>query len=443
MRTIGSRLVALLLAAAAVGCGGGGESSSAAETSPTAALAALNSTPVLADPSAPPVAAPSEPTAATGSEPPVAAPSEPVPTNTAPPPDGSHVLLDLPVSGKDPAQIQYAALPSLGGTHAVISPTDPTKTFQLHSYLAHHDGVFWAMWSHGVPGTVWGEDEPGQEIQYSTSPDGVNWTPARSLSGAPLEGYAFIARGFWVRNGELLALGANFKGKGAFGVNKELKLQAFGWDPAAQEWRPRGTLYENAINNFAPQRMASGEWLMSRRDARFNVYMLVGGEPALSDWLSIPVIQRMEVPGFVPDEPIWWEQDDQSLVSLYRDNMESGRIFWSTSKDSARTWTTPVKTNFPNATSKLFALKTSSGCRVLILNGNPAVGRRDLHLATSKDGLVFRQLYKLSIPPPDISVQYPHAIEHGNALYITYSRAKTAIEVLRIPLTTGALAQCR
>jgi hypothetical protein len=394
MRLIRSRLAALLLVAATAGCGGGGDSSSAA----------------------------------------------PVASQT--PPDASHILMDLPGSGKDPAQIQYLTLPSLTGTHAVISPSDPTLTFQLHSYLAHHDGVFWAMWSHGVPGTGTVEDEPGQQIRYATSPDGVNWSPARSLSGAPLAGYAFIARGFWVRNGELLALAANFKGKGAFGVNKELQLQAFAWDRTAQEWRPRGTLFKDAINNFAPQRLASGEWLMSRRDARFNVYMLLGGEPAISDWLSVPVIKRLDVPGFVPDEPIWWEQADRSLVSLYRDNTESGRIFLSTSKDSARTWTTPVRTNFPNATSKMFSLKTSTGCRILILNGNPAVDRRDLHLATSRDGLVFRQLYKLSIPPPDFSVQYPHAIEHEKTLYITYSRAKAAIEVLRIPLT-GDLAQCQ
>jgi hypothetical protein len=307
----------------------------------------------------------------------------------------------------------------------------------------HHDGVFWAMWSHGVPGTVWSEDEPGQEIRYATSPDGVNWSPSRSLSGAPLEGYAFIARGFWVRDGELLALAANFKGKGAFGVDKELQLQAFAWDRTAQEWRFRDTLYQNAINNFAPERLSTGDWLMSRRDARFNVYMLRGGQPAISDWLSIPVIKRLDVPGFVPDEPIWWEQDDLSLVSLYRDNATSTRIYLSTSGDSGSTWTTPVKTNFPNAPSKLFSLKTSTGCRMLISNANPPLGRRELHLATSKDGRVFRQLYKLSIPPPITSFQYPHAIEHENALYIAFSRAKTSIEVLRIPLTTGPLAQCR
>ena len=36
-----------------------------------------------------------------------------------------------------------------------------------------------------------------------------------------------------VREGELLALVAHFKGKGAFGADKELQLLAFAWDKAA------------------------------------------------------------------------------------------------------------------------------------------------------------------------------------------------------------------
>jgi hypothetical protein len=404
MRMIGTILTAVFVVAASAGCGGASESASAAATAPA-----------VPSVTAPPV------------------------TDASPPPDGSRVLLDLPASGKDPARIQYDALPTLSGTPTLLSP--PDGTFQLHSYLTHHDGAFWAMWSNGAPGIA-SEDEPGQQVLYSTSVDGVNWKPARTLSGTPREGYAFIARGFWVRNGELLALAANFKGQGAFGVNKELQLQAFGWDQSAQEWRMRGTVYQDAINNFPPERLASGQWLMTRRDSRYSVYMLIGGEPGIGDWVSVPVVKRLEIPGFLPDEPIWWAQDDGSLVSLYRDNSESNRIFFSNSGDSARTWTTPVKTNFPNATSKLFALKTSTGCRILILNANPSVGRRDLHLATSKDGLVFRQLYTLPVTATNSTVQYPHAIEYEKALYITYSRSKASIELLRISLT-DELAQCR
>src|SRR6185503_6103858 len=159
------------------------------------------------------------------------------------------------------------------------------------------------------------------------------------------------------------ALAANFKGKGAFGVNKELQLQAFAWDPATRAWRFRAVLFHDAINNFAPQRTPSGQWMMTRRDTRYNVYMLRGGEPDLANWVSTLVMKRLDAfPGFIPDEPIWYPQDDSSLVSLYRDNNSTGRIFISTSPGEAQPWTMPIKTNFPNATSKIYSLKTTSWC---------------------------------------------------------------------------------
>jgi hypothetical protein len=59
---------------------------------------------------------------------------------------------------------------------------------------------------------------------------------------------------------------------------------------------------DDAINNFEPLMLASGQWLMTRRDARFNVYMLAGGVKAIDDWQSFPVVKRLEVPKFSPDE---------------------------------------------------------------------------------------------------------------------------------------------
>jgi predicted neuraminidase len=157
-----------------------------------------------------------------------------------------------------------------------------------------------------------------------------------------------------------------------------------------------------------------------------------------------------EVPGFRPDEPIFWSLPDKTLFALYRDNSGLRRLFHSTSTDQGQTWNTPVPTNFPNATSKLFSLQTSRGYRVLISNANPQIGRRELHLTISEDGRSFSRMALLSIPsPPTVdsvsriwhkfrtgvaSLQYPHAIEHHQHLLIAFSRNKKQIELLRIPL---------
>ncbi len=370
-------------------------------------------------------------------------------------------VLDLPGSGTDPEKIDYQALPTLHGTHAVVHPASIGPygesfegsvdihhfRLQLHNYLAHHDGKFWCLWSDG-PRV---EDEPTQELKFSTSLDGMTWTPAKSVTGKPEAPYAYIARGLWVRDGELLALAAHYKGKGAFGTDKELKLAAFAWNDEAEKWEFRETVHDNAINNFPPQRLASGDWIMTRRDARFNVSVLIGGKKSLSDWQSFPVVGIGEVKGFRPDEPIFWPLEDGALFGLYRDNSGSRRLFHSVSQDGGKTWGVPEMTNFPNATSKLFSLKTSRGYRVLILNANPKIGRRELHLAVSKDGQRFTRLARLDIPSSPAltenlahrqkkfeegiaSLQYPHAIEHEGALYIALSRLKVQTEVFRVSL---------
>ena len=165
----------------------------------------------------------------------------------------------LSLPGASEKQIDYSALPVLKGEHAVVAAPTPDWKFQLHNYLVHFDGKYWCMWSHGP--VV--EDVPTQHIRYATSDDGLKWSEAKVLVGPPAEGYAYIARGLWIRDGELLALAAHYKGKGAFGVDKELKLQVFGWDAKSDTWKPRGAAFDNAINNFAPQKLPDGQFMLA------------------------------------------------------------------------------------------------------------------------------------------------------------------------------------
>jgi hypothetical protein len=371
-------------------------------------------------------------------------------------------ILRLPGSGSDPSAIDYARLPALAGKLAVVNPVSlgpdagpPDKVdmhdlrLNLHNYLIHHQGRFWCIWSDGPKV----EDWPTQEVKYSTSEDGLNWSPAKSVTGTPEDPAAFIARGIWLRDGELLALAARYRGKGAFGPQdqKQLELVAYRFDSTKGTWELKGRLYENAINNFPPQKLPSGDWILTRRDSRFNVSMLIGGRRSLDDWQSFPVVRTGEVRGFRPDEPIFWPIADGTLYALFRDNGGSGRLYHSLSRDEGRSWDTPKLTNFPNASSKLYSLKTSRGYRVLVLNAHPKIGRRELHLAASRDGETFTHLARLEIPsPPSLpkevsriakkfnsgiaSLQYPHVIEHEGRLLIALSRGKVQIEVFHVQL---------
>jgi hypothetical protein len=364
---------------------------------------------------------------------PVAQPPRPNPLKN---PD-SPILLDLPTSGTDPDKIDYDKLPRVKGTLVVISPKDPDWKFQLHNYLVRHEGLFWCMWSHGPA-----EDDPTQHIRYATSKDGMTWSKSKVLAGPPKEGYAYIARGFWPRDGELLGMIAHFKGKGAFGVNKELKLEAYARDGKEGAWKYKGLIHDNAINSYPPQKLPTGEWMMTRREARFTTSMLIGGVKALDDWKNVLIldyIKSLKVPEkkrFFPDEPIWYALPDKTLVALFRDNGGSSRLFRAFSTDMGRSWSKPVVTNFPNSTSKTFTLETSRGYRVLVNNANPKMGRRQLMLSISKDGLVYTRMLVLDIKSAKpANFQYPHVLEHDGYLWIAYSKDKATIEMLRVALS--------
>ena len=384
--------------------------------------------------------------------------------------NGPVSVLTLQGRATDPNAIDYEALPVLRGEHAIINavvpgphaaPSDKIDMhdlrLNLHNYLVHHDGRFWCIWSDGPKV----EDWPTQEIKYSTSDDGLTWSPAKSVTGTPEEPHAFIARGLWVRDGQLLALAAHYRGKGAFGTQeqKQLELLAYRYDTARKKWEQHGRLYDNAINNFPPQKLTSGDWILTRRDSRFNVSVLIGGRKALDDWQAFPVVRVGEVKGFRPDEPIFWPLGDGKLFALFRDNGGSQRLFHSVSQDEGRTWDTPVLTNFPNSSSKLFSMKTSRGYRILVLNANPKIGRREVHLAISTDDTTFTHLARLDVPsPPSIpdsvaritkkfqsgiaSLQYPHVIEHDGHILIGLSRGKVQTEVFRVSLDSiGSVLQ--
>ena len=355
----------------------------------------------------------------------------------------SLLMLDLVGTGIDPERIDYDKLIQLPGEHGIISTADARWQFRLHNYLAHHDGKFWCFWSHGP--VI--EDQAEQHLQYATSEDGLHWSTPEVLAGPPKPGYGYIARGLWIRDGELFALASLYEAPAYNGG--DLELVAFRWNASEDQWQPAGRVYDNALNNFAPKKLPSGEWMMSRRASDRSVSLLIGGVNAIDDWQVIPFSAYRLPGGGAPEEPYWWTLPDGNLVGLFRDNSKSGRLLRSFSRDNGRTWTPPVRTNFPDATSKFHGLATSRGYWAMASNTNPEQ-RNPLCLSISPDGLVFTHMLRLPIPAELAgiewvsnsrhgstryeSLQYPHVIEHDGALYIAYSRKKQTVEVVRVSL---------
>ena len=288
------------------------------------------------------------------------------------------------------------------------------------------------MWSQGPEI----EDHPTQHVRYAVSQGGRGWSAPKILVGpSARDGFRYIARGLWVRDGRLLALASHdeayLDGKVHFFV-KSLELLLWEYHPETMDWKPLGVAFPDAINNFPPKQLPNGQWGMIRRDHSRNVSMLVGGVSSPASWETKPISSYRFADGAKPEEPDLLPLSDGRTVALFRDNAGSKRLYRAMSRDSGRTWSQPEKTNFPDATSKFFALRTSTSTWILVSNANPE-GRNPLCLATSKDGIVFRQLATLDIPGTG-TLQYPHAIEQDGKVWITFSRNKTAIEVFSVPL---------
>jgi hypothetical protein len=360
------------------------------------------------------------------------------------------VMLTGPWVPENSQRIDFDKLPRVPSQHAVISNvraegSSPRELdhkaggVNQHNYLAHHDGKFWAMWSDG-PGI---EDRAGQRVKFATSADGLKWSTPAYLTPVPRDstpdsphynrrsrqGFRYIARGFWKRDGDLLALAALDEAAGFFG--ESLELHAFRWNESNHAWGHAGLVFKDAINNFPPIKLRTGDWMMSRRThdyAKTGVHFLVGGVKALDQWESFPVLGSGSI--LKAEEPDWWVLPDQKLHALFRDNNGSGFLYRAISTDDGRTWSPPTKTNFPDATSKISGLRLKDGRYVLVSNPRPR--KRDpLTLSISEDGLVFtKMLYLVG----ERWVDYPHVIEHDGNLFIAFAGGKQSAEVLKVSL---------
>lgn len=338
-------------------------------------------------------------------------------------------LLEDPSALAAPAELSVAA-----GLHGVVFRGAPGAGFNLHSYLAHFDGRFWAAWSSAAVG----EEDPDQHVVYATSRDGLSWSTPRTLAADP-DGAAgpqrWIARGLYREGGKLHALAAlvesaDYGKQGKDVVWRNLRLMKFTW--SGREWRENGVFAEDCMNNFPPGRVA-GLLTMPCRDSRMALKVF---QEQAGGWNVTPI--HAEPPLHRMDEPTLYEAADGTVQMIIRDGARSRRLLRAVSTDGGRSWSKPVLTNYPDATSKNFVLRLKDGRYVLISNPNPQ-GRDPLTMSFSRDGWVFGQplAVRKGAPPRRLSgrakgsgsVQYPHAMEHDGRLWVIYSTNKEDIEI--------------
>ena len=118
---------------------------------------------------------------------------------TAAEPDPKRLAAET-MSGKDPFEF-----PSAAGKHSLVfRGIQGNSGFNLHSYLIHHDGRFWANWSSAAVN----EENPDQQVVFATSRNGRDWSAPQVLAPDPDGPARWIARGLFLHEGKLTALAA-------------------------------------------------------------------------------------------------------------------------------------------------------------------------------------------------------------------------------------------
>ncbi len=349
---------------------------------------------------------------------------------------------ELPIGEKrDPARLlkddallsapdSLATVPSQ--TASVFHAEEGQWQFNLHSFIAHYQGKFWAIWSSGRVN----EDSSSQFIRYATSKDGLTWSDSGVVAGDP-DGepgpLRWLASGLYVEDGKLYALGCLNEGGKDGKIWSGAKLVRLMWTDDG--WKDQGVFADNCMVYFPPMKVAGRDFFVWRDE---RAHFLTGR--------SLPEKGQWEVkkhPSFPPDyrmsETSAYADPDGTLHLLIRDQGKTKRLYHSLSFDQGATWTLPVKTNYPDAVSKNMAGRLSNGWYYLINNPKTDGLRDPLTISFSRDGWTFSAPKILRRAAPERrypggaknnrSFQYSHAIEHDGKLWVIYATNKEDIEV--------------
>ena len=321
-----------------------------------------------------------------------------------------------------------------GDTATVYRAEAGAWQFNLHSFIAHHDGKFWAAWSSGRVD----EDSSSQLIRYATSSDGKRWSAAQVLAPDP-DGepgpWRWMASGIYEEGGRLFALGSINQGQRDDKIWADVRLMRFEWTDRG--WTENRVVADDCAVYFPPLKIAGRDFFVWR-DSRahfFTAYSQPDGA-----W------EVTRLPGPLPDyrmsETSAYVDPQGATHLIIRDQGGTRRLYHSISYDAGATWTLPVKTNYPDAVSKNCTGRLSNGWYYLINNPRSEgadKGRDPLTISFSRDGWTFGSpmaLRKNALPlrypgkaKGSRSFQYSHAIEHEGKLWVIYATNKEDIEV--------------
>jgi hypothetical protein len=296
------------------------------------------------------------------------------------------------------------------------------------------------MWSNGRVG----EDEPGQRILYSTARVGAldRWSTPRELAKDPSGRGACVAAG-WVVSGKTLVAfytitgGTNFDTKTALWA----RTSTDGWTWSVSRRVVPGFYVAPPIAVPGGGLLLAGEHVGKERELGRMALLRTDQSDGLGGWSSSTIVPRdLKVFGYT--EPAPYVLADGRLICPFRNY--SGFLYASESCDGGRTFTAPVKTNFPDSVARHATGRLPAGDYFLVNNSSSKRWDRSiLTIALSADGRRYDRAYIIKNEPTRRRFdgkqkvdgwQYPHGIVVGSELLLAYSVNKEDVRLARIQL---------
>jgi hypothetical protein len=348
-------------------------------------------------------------------------------------------LLDQSV----PHTLGLSAIPAT--FHTIYHAAAEEFRFNHQPNLAVYRDRLYAIWTNGSLS----ENDNGQRVLWSVSDDGVHWQPWSILADDPdgSDGPFFaVATGLHTHADTLVAYVAHIRHPEP--PTRDASIHALVTTDGAT-WSERRKLFPGYGIEGA-RALPSGRLLMPGQ-----LYPIPEGliQPpprvmysdnpdGLSGWTNVNVPPFGEFEERFP-EGNWFLRADGAIGILWRAPKEVPWLYASVSTDDGLSWSAPVRTNLPSATSRMATGNLPDGRAYCVWNPSQRFGRNPLVIALSDDGLVFDRAWVLrgeaakrrfgGVRKSD-GWQYPMALVWRDALWVIHSVNKEDIALARIRL---------
>ena len=339
--------------------------------------------------------------------------------------------------------------------HSIFKTTTKLGTYNHHQLIIKWKGKYWCAWDNCMVN----EEMPGQRTFIAHSKDAKTWSERILVADGDEKGgmlrnigslyatedkiYEIIQRKWNISRALMQGMSTLDNRASSYSNDLWLSTDGIRWEICKEGLIDAMWLFENI--RLTNQGRLMGP--ITTHDLKPGVALWPGNNPE-----ETPEIIEMPYEGNTndyftgPDEGLfpfgeasWYTDDDDRIWMWHRDESASGFLGIAHSKDGGKSWTEVMRSNFPDAMSRIYTGRLTDGRFFLIGNSTRSfMNRNFFSISLSDDGAKFNRIIRLIEEPTcqrfkgHLKVhgyQYPSCLVEDGKLLIVYSVNKEDIEI--------------